>query len=470
VHLDKINRNLSSLPELPSNVELEIRKSLLKFTEVARIRLDEFVKHLNPLPDRFKTCILEIKPKFILKDKSDHPVFEISDDSDTESGATNVNTPSKRRNMAPPATPSKRQRANTPASNGGSFVKREETESNGALSPAPQRQLHNKTTIQPPFEQFAAVGRGFRTLGQVREEILQKTRAGMPDHIPEDVYQSLVLQSMKPWKEPMLVFLKETMTRLSSELRQALNESFDALKKRIVFDESKTHLRSFLEAHHDRAKRDMLQVYSDETRQLLTFNAEAFKQYRQEDHLLLTRFRHKVRMETKGLLPPKPLEEWHRMTEAKRREDTKRREEEMVKIGPDQFEREVEVVSYVRGYYRLAALRFVDSIAQCIICRMIPSIKDEVSFYLDRQLGLMCNPDASVYERLMEEDPRIASRRESLKMEKVKFERALASIDALNTGVIESGDGGDAASVIFAGGDVGDSQMDDTATIAEESI
>ena len=440
---------------------MEIRTSLLKFTEAARERLDGFVKGLNALPEDFKTCILEIKPKFILKDKSDIPVLEISDESDNESAA--AATPSKRRNMAPPATPSKRQRSSTPVVNGASFVKPEE-ESNPS-SPIPRPRPESK--FKHPFTQFAKVGSGFRTLRQVREEIIQKTRAGMPEHIPEQVYESLVLESMKPWNGPMIVFLNETMSRLSRELMQALTASFEGLKKRIVFEESKKHLKTFLDTHRERTREAMLQVYSDEIRQLLTFNSEAFGQYRQEDHLLLTRFRHKMRMETKGLLAPKPLEDWNRMTEAKRNEDTKRRQDEVVKIGRDQFEREVEVVSYVRGYYRLAALRFVDCIAQCIMCRMIPSLKSEMAFYLDRQLGLMSSPDTTTFERLMEESPEIASRRDLLKMEKAKFEKALASIDSLNMGVTESSD---AASGIFANDDVGmDVSMDET-TIADDAI
>ena len=452
------------MPELPENVELEIRTSLLKFTEAARERLDGFVKGLNALPEDFKTCILEIKPKFILKDKGDIPVLEISDESDNDSGATLSHTPSKRRSMAPPATPSKRQRSSTPATNGGSFVKPEDQDS---IVSAPVPRLRPESKFKPPFTQFAKVGSGFRTLRQVREEIIQKTRAGMPEHIPEQVYESLVLESMKPWNAPMVVFLNETMSRLSRELNQALTASFEGLKKRIVFEESKKHLKTFLDTHRERTRDAMWQVYLDETRQLLTFNSEAFSQYRQEDHLLLTRFRHKMRMATKGLLAPKPLEDWNRMTEAKRNEDTERRQDEVVKIGRDQFEREVEVVSYVRGYYRLAALRFVDCIAQCIMCRMIPSLKSELSFYLDRELGLMSSPDMTTFERLMEESPEIASRRDLLKMEKAKFEKALASIDSLNMGVTE---GGDAASVIFANGHVNmDISMDET-TIADDSI
>ena len=64
----------------------------------------------------------------------------------------------------------------------------------------------------------------------------------------------------------------------------------------------------------------------------------------------------------------------------------------------------------------------------------------------------------AVFERLMEEDPHIASRREALKREKTKFEQAVRSIAALNAGAV---DGGDAASVIYTGSQAPDVSMAD---------
>lgn len=436
INLDKVQRQLATLPELPDNVELEIKTSLLRFTESARGALDKFSKYLGPLAPNFKDCIIEIKPKFVLRDQSDIPVHEISDnesdDAESVTTAGPVNTPSKRRTTAPQVTPNKRYRSSTPV-----LVKSEGSQRPGANGPSTPRAPEPK--LKAPFTEFERIGSGFRTLRQVREEIQQKTRSGMPNYIPEDVYESLVLESMQPWDKPMMAFLDEAMHLVQEQLDKALDRAFGGLKKRLVFQEAKKHLRVFLNKHQIMTKEAIFEIYATETEQLLTFNNEAFGQYLREDTHLLTRFRHKMRMEAKGLLPPRPLEDWSKMTEAKRKEDTKRREDELQKIGTDQFEREVEVIGYIRSYYRLAALRFVDNVSQCVMCRMIPRIKRELSPYLHRELGLMENTGPEVYARLIEENPAMAQRRDTLKKEKAKFEKALASIDALNSGVSEEG-------------------------------
>ncbi|KAF4121411.1 Dynamin GTPase effector domain [Geosmithia morbida] len=466
-HLDKILRHLGTLPELPDNVELEIKTSLLKFTDLARANLESLGKHFNPLPDHFRECIIEIKPKFVLRDKSDIPVLEISDnDSDAESTAT-TNTPTKRRPTAPPVTPAaKRHRSNTPMTNGAA-VKPEPSDRPQIPPGGPRRPVQK---LKPPFLEFERIGRGFRTLRQVREEIRQKTRAGMPDHIPAEVYESLVLESMQPWERPMLVFLGETMRLIQNELTNSLNSAFSGLKKRIVFTEVKKHLHTLLDAHRAKAKEAMKQIYDDEMHQLLTFNYSAFAKYTEEEHCLLTRFRHKLRMEAMGLQAPGQLEDWDSMNESKRADDRKRREADLQKIGRDQFEPEVKVVAYVRGYYRLAALRFVDSVAQCVMCRMIPKIKAGLSEHLYKELGLLVGPTQEVYERLIEEDPAVASRRETLKKEKAKFEKALASIDALNSGVMENGNSIGSGTLGVEEHDADDAMIVDDATVAEDGI
>jgi hypothetical protein len=460
LHLDKINRHLSSLPELPDNVELEVQRSLYKFNETARATVDEFIKHLNKLSRDFRDCLLHIKPKFILKDKSDIPILEISDgESDAESVATTHTTPSKRRNMAPPVTPAKRHRGATPLVNSGSFVKPED--SDGNHTPIRARPL--QAELPPPFTPFGKVGGGFRTLRQVAEEIESKTTAGMPTLIPQEVYEDLALEAVRPWDRPLDAYLKEAMNNLQKELYAALATSFDALKKRIVFQEAKKHLAKFLQSHHAKAREEFLRMHQKEKRRLVTFNDDAFERYNEDEKKLLVRFRHKMRMETRGLIAVRPLENWDSMSEAKQREEDKRRADELLKIGKDQFEREIEVVAYIRGYYRLAALRFSENVSQGVLCQLIPDIKDELSLYLNREMGLLPGAARAVYERLMEEDPEVASKRETLKREKDKFVKALASIEALNAGASDTDEMGS-----FSLRD--EIMIDDATTIADVGV
>ncbi|KAG5930038.1 hypothetical protein E4U42_003199 [Claviceps africana] len=444
-HFDKIHSQLKMLPELPENVELEIQTGLMRFADSSRVKLDEFMKHFNTLPQNFRKCLLAIKPKFTLKDSSDHPVLEISDD-DSDNVSVNTNqttavaaTPSgKRRSTAAITTPSKRPRVEAPASGVGppipnGRVKPEEQNGlslRGGVAVAPGAQ---NAMLSEPFSQFTNVGRGFRTLRQIHEEIEAKTTSGMPDRISDEVYQDLITESVRPWKEPMDVFITRAMQDLLQSLGTALNKSLENLKKRSIYKKANEHLRRCIEEHKLAIKSDLDLLYHDEVERVLTFNEEAFKQYKAEELFDLTRFRHYMRMKAIGPDPGRfvPLDQ---LSEDKRVQDAKKRETELARIGPDRFKPEIEVVAYVRGYYRLAALRFADAVSQRIICRMIPSIRRELPFYMEKKLGLRRPDAANVYVELMEEDEKTAETRKNLKIEKEKFEKALASIGALETG------------------------------------
>ncbi|KAF4468154.1 dynamin family [Fusarium albosuccineum] len=436
-HLNKIVEQLSKLPELPSNVELEVQTSVMEFGEQAKSKLRhaEFSKQFVPLPENFRDCLLEMKPKFTLRDSSDIPVMEISDD-ESDAGSvitvTNTNTPTKRRTMGPPTTPSKRARIEqTP--NGTSLnghVKPEDSRASvPRFSPAPRQLL-----FPQPFTPFSRVGRGFRTLRQVREEIKAKTRAGMPDIITEDVYNDMCQEAILPWDGPMKAFLNHVMHLLSNMLESVLEYSFARLNKRLIYRECQKILSEYLEERRRETLGALDVVFRLEKHGLFTVNGEAFRRYQKEEQILLTRYRHQMRMQAAGYGDGRPPVPWDSLTEEKRAQDEKKRESELAKLGPDSFERELEVVAYVRGYYRLAALRFADAITLHITNGMIPHIQRDLPYYLDRKLGLR-GPDAtSVYEKLMEEDSATAARRDILRGEREKFVKALASIEDLEAG------------------------------------
>lgn len=450
-HLDKITRQLSNLPELPNNVELEIQTCLNSFADSARLKIDDFAARINSLPINFRDCLLEIKPKFILKDRSDIQVVDLLDDDESDAasvGTTSFVTPSKRRHAAPQATPSKRTRTEPPVNGAPNTVKPEDAGSvngNGFGPPQPGPGAQ-KTILAEPFTEFSDVGRGFRTLRQVKEEIQAKMKAGMPSIIPPDVYNDLAMEAIRPWNRPTSVYLREVIGLLAAELESALNKSLENLKKRFIYPEAKRHLKSCLDEHWSTTQKALLELYGDETERVMTYNTEAFDQCLKSERAVLTRFRHYMRMIGAGYAQ-KPLVPWDGLTEEKQALDIKRREQEQAKLKPDEFEREVEVVAYVRGYYKLAALRYSDAVTQRIVCRMIPAIRRQLRNYLDDKLGVRGPDSISVYEKLMDEDAATAAKRETLKMEQGKFIQALQSIESLESGMIS-----DVASVIESNG------------------
>ncbi|RDA89695.1 hypothetical protein CP533_5254 [Ophiocordyceps camponoti-saundersi (nom. inval.)] len=425
VHLDKVNRQLANLPELPDNVQLEIKTGLNKFAERSCAKIDEFIEFFNQLPQDFLTCLLRIKPKFILKDHSDSPVVEISDD-DSEIGreATRFATPKR---GAPFTnnnnTSSKRQRL----ANGDGYIKAEGE--NSPMTPATPR-AKREDILPEPFFKFRDIGRGFRTLRQVHEEIRMKTNAGMPERFSNDVFTDLIQDAIEPWKEPIEAFLKETMRDLHEKLNEALNMALASLKKRSVYKETQKQVRDLLHEHQKEALAALTLLHEDEKARFLTFNKDAFLRYKEEEFKALDEFRTQMRVKARIVRRPEMDDAaWKKKSDA-----------EVAKLGPDKFARELEVIAYVRGYYCLAAHRFVDAVAQRIMCRMVPSIRLQL-FQVDDRLGLR-GPDAKqIYMRLVEEDANTAANRDAYKSEKTKFEKALSSIESLEAGTTARGAG-----------------------------
>jgi hypothetical protein len=450
--LDKVTNDLLRLPELPQNVELEVQRCLTAFNENSRNKLDGFRGRINLLCHSFRDCLLHIKPKFTLKDKSDYPVVEISDDeSDAGSVATVLTTPTaKRGRNAMQQTPSKRQRIDSSVN--GSFtngnVKPEDAASNGGTPMRPG--APKKKGLPAPFTEFNNVGSGFRTLREVHQEVERRMRAGFPAVIGQGVYEDLVLESIKPWRLPVKAYLKEIMRLLQTDLGSALADSLEHLKKRRIYHEAGKHLKKFLEKNMGETEAALMQLYEDETHLLMTFNGETFDQYYRDEKLLLTRFRHQMRMQAMFPENAKKFTAWDKLTPEQQAQDTKLRDAELAKLGPDSLMREVEVVAYVRGYYRLAALRFADTASQIILCRMIPSIRRHLSRHLEERLELHGEHALRAYTMLMEEDEAIANKREALKAEKEKFEKALDSIKELERATVADDVRNDTSSISFS--------------------
>lgn len=429
--LHTIKEQLYGLPELPENVELEIKSCLMAFSDQIKARLDGFVKTINVLPANFKQCLLDMKPKFVLRDNSDLPIQIISDDESDATTTSVAQTPSRKRPAQATVPTPKRQRAENTGNlaNGVSLPNRNAPPNpNGNQSP---RVRGAAAPLFPePFTQFSNVGRGFRTLIGVREEIQNNMKAGMPGIIPEEVYEKLVLEAMDPWNGPTREFLTAIVQALHSVMQQALVKSMGRHEKRFIFREVQKYVSELIEQQRDYTMQSLMQMYDDETGKLLTFNTEAFTQYLTDEKDMLHRFRHHMRLQAVGMTLQR-LTPYESLSREQRAQETKQREAELVKLGPDKFEREVDVIAYVRSYYKLAALRFADNCAQNVICRMIPNLSRSLVFEMYDKLGIRGSDCSETYERLMAEDDQTATQRRNLKAELVKFETALRSIEQL---------------------------------------
>ncbi|KAI0133799.1 dynamin family protein [Xylariales sp. AK1849] len=439
--LNIIRDELSELPELPANVEHEVRKSLYSFYDTVKrsIRDSGFQAQWDTLNKQFQACILAMRPVCnivsdeIIRGSADQPMDLTASGDDTSVAG---DTPSRKRprmsDSTVRGTPNKRLRQDgiptTPV--------KQENPSFSRSTPTPIRHTMSEASALSPFAQYHHLGKRGLSIVSIREEISRRKRAGMPDGlIPSEVYDHLVLGAIKKWAEPARVYIESTMKLFSSVLHQALEHSMSTLSRRTIFTESKVHLGGYIQARGLRQESKIIDLLDTETHQMFTTNDETFKRYRDQEQETLQRARAIWRINNqgqwKGDPTPRPLE---KMTKDERIKERTEILAGLSKIGTDDYQSEIDVAAVVRGYYILAAMRFVESATLHINSRLFREVAEcDLDLFLDDKLGLMQAND-STYARLMEEDDAIAEKRRNLKHEMQKLGRASQSINDLEFG------------------------------------
>lgn len=407
----------------------------------------EMSSQLEMLSAGFRDCILNMKPKVDLRTQGggygDNIYIDGSEDDTRSVHSAQANGTRKRQviDMAPPATPAKRARA----TNGASLP----AASNGDSVPrTPTRGLIAQIRLQPPFTSFQGLGRGFRTIGQIRKDIRRKTKVGMPGVVSDEVYNDLCREAVGTWLKPVNVFLDATMGQIFDVFREKLSVAFKTLQNRTIFRKSIAFIDKFLTDHQKETAKLLEKLYRLETRQLFCLNKDAFEGYKKQELRQLTRARHHLRWKD-FCGEESPFTQWEDMSESARGAEMRKMDKESVEMGPDGFEMELDVAAYVRAYYLNAAHRFIEHICMAVVSGMIPEIKAQLDGFLEQKLGLLpmkgtleiwvsCSkvllgtnivaPDPQVFDALMSEGDGIALKRADLKADKTRYGKALKSI------------------------------------------
>ncbi|KKA28485.1 hypothetical protein TD95_003217 [Thielaviopsis punctulata] len=432
--------DLQSLPELPANVEMELNRSLTDF--VARVKASihhpEFSSSFQALCEQFRDCLAAMKPRIILHDESDFPeIIEVLSEGEEEQLQP---TPRRKRTQdATYSTPSKRAR-NQHAAPGSSEPSRAATpgRQSDESRPGLARSMVGPTPQSlGPFSELCTPMK--QTVGQVRETMRGFAQAGLPDVVSSEVYMHFCQEAVRAWNRPMETMLRLCINQVSEIVARAQQESLAKLRKRLVFDRVRSIMSDFVQACADQAEAQLYKTYKIHTYKLFTINKEDFARLQTDEAEVLEHYRHFQRWKAfRGGDSDLQYRPWAKMSAEERARDVAIRQAQRAKMGKDAFHKEVEVYSYVRGYYRLAAARFVDAVCLAINSDLYPTIVEELSTaHMEKSLGLVDDkgrrvrgPD--VYERLMEEDEATAVKREKLKIEVAKFEKALQSINKLH--------------------------------------
>ena len=474
--LQDVTFELSQLPDLPENPELEIRRSLGEFASNVRTILDssQLRPSLNSIVLQFQREIDGLKPKYKVKAQSfpaapaggrtpttsANGTVDLTNDNDDKS---NVNggspapsgfaqngppsgalSESRRRHhsvfldgqsdTSGPNTPSKRQRGMGSVGFGFGFVKQEDNSEmsvgaeSPAFGPASRRVLFRVPENYQP--------RAARSLQAVREIISARSKPGMGNIVTEEIYHYLCTEAVRPWYGPLDQLLDAVHQLLDTKLHELLSRNLCNLQKRLVYKKASSVLKTFLVDRLSEVRTTLQQHYQLETRKFYTLDGESLQRYEEAEGRMLARHRHHYRMvaylgEQRGRERPPP-KDWEQMGEEERNREKALMNQELAKLGPDEFKRELDVCAKVRGYYRSASTRFVDVCTMHIVSGLLPDIVDQLSrWYLDMELKVFHQTTPQTFINLMEEDEATAQKRASLKDDRDRFQQTMESIQRL---------------------------------------
>ncbi|KAI2636623.1 dynamin family protein [Xylaria nigripes] len=462
--LKEIQYQLSGLPELPANVEHEVKKSLYQFlmrTKVV-IKDSEFSSEWSALNHQFRDIIFKIKPTCRVKEPAAQTI-DLSD-ADTEVSAV---TPSRRprpSDALAQQTPSKRLRVNpeyphTPVKN--------EIYTNALFRASSV--VSNCVEPPSPFLPFRNLGRLTMDIREIRTQVRRKQRPGMPlDLVPDEVRETMCLDAVKRWQAPLMTYIDKTAELLERVTNQALEASLGTLRRRLIFKQCQAHLKEFIDRIVSDQRGRLTEMYNSETYQMYMMNEDAFTRYKAQEMEQLRRARAIYRLKAVALI------EWSYeikhpsdMSEEERTKENKILTQQLPKIGPDPYDTEIEVAAFVRGYYITAATRFVEGVTMNVNSNLFRIMgSSDLDQFVDQKLGLYGRTDQNVYENLMEEDVNTARLREQLKGEMDMLSEAMSSINGLETsgsgnGLEATGNGhGSDLTAVSNGNNVGNSPPD----------
>ncbi|KAI0003551.1 P-loop containing nucleoside triphosphate hydrolase protein [Xylariaceae sp. FL0662B] len=459
--LQEIERDLGNLPELPPNVEHEVKKSLYQFLARMKTAIKDtnFSASWNALNDQFQSCIFKIKPTCQVKEPETQTI-DLSDD--TEASAITPSRPRPRPSdstvrATPTPTPGRRQRmeiVTTP-------VKTEDITMSGIRAPSFTSTPKSSYQTESPFTRFAHLGRLAMNITDIRDEIQHKKRPGMPrDLVPDGVREDMCLNAVQKWEKPLETYIAKTAELVEKVANQALEESLGLLRRRMIFKECHTYLKEFIDGAVARQSGLLVDMFECEKYQVFMLNEDTFNRYKMEEIEHLKRARAIYRLKSVALVGwDYPIRKLEDMSEEEKANERKLLATLLPKIGRDPYETEIEVAGFVRGYYMMAAARFVEGAAMNVNANLFRNISDSaLDMYLDDKLHLFRHRDPYVYEHLMEEDDTTAKLRDQLRHEKSKLDQAMKSIDELESSANGAGFGSQTQELVMDSETV----MDDT--------
>ncbi|KAI0150428.1 P-loop containing nucleoside triphosphate hydrolase protein [Xylariaceae sp. FL1272] len=424
--LEEIELELNELPELPQNVEYEVRTSLKNFHASVKIAMNspEFEGRFKELNQKFHNCLIRMRPGCTCDTpkRKEEPVVIIDDDSEHE----NVGSKRPSRNASIQCTPKKPRTQGLPVTP----IKKEEPRL-GSIMPSPASvrpaQMLRDRTVSFRGGEFRGVQ---LHLTDIRDEIASATRPGFGAVVPLEIHETLSLRAISRWNGPLNVYIQQTITLLMEAVADALRTTFENLRHRLICKylttQQSIHIFTpdpsfYMDEGKIQGKR-LEDLLSNETYRVSTRNESGMEQSKAIEKKALERYRLFARATAEGLFDTQDRrftnDHYKLMREKK---PTSEAEKEWARTLPgDTFSREIDIVATVIGYCTSFAIQINDL-----------HVSSSQTRGCEEKLGLSSYPTRRIYERLMDENEEIACRRDRLKREKDKLKMAAQRILAL---------------------------------------
>ncbi|OCK79986.1 hypothetical protein K432DRAFT_393431 [Lepidopterella palustris CBS 459.81] len=366
LQLDQIDAEIKYLPEPPTHNALGIVLELLQyFTDHVQKAMEgqypynEWRLVWKGLRQTFYQKLEDLKPTLRVSGKLDRLFLAttnaspskdtdpITIDSDEEFGTpcpVPASTPSKKRKMEGPETPSQ--------------------------TPVPPTAIKSQNFNKGPAVRKNQLAKTFM-LDEIKKTLDDISTSDIPGEVDPKALDYLIVICLKHWNQPTTEFFTTMEIALRSQLRSIFDEAFEAWASTEIYSEAWAIVEQFLIIHlgeqKDTLAPHMLSVEQEkpftDDHELWDYHIVNAKQGFQE-----ARLNHLFQKHFQSMASRKPLSQAERERMLK---DPVLRE----KFKNDPYHREVEVMAKIRGYYKIASTRFYDNICLSLQAKLFRKLR-----------------------------------------------------------------------------------------------
>lgn len=378
----EVDHKLGQLPDPPRNALQVVTTTLSDFIKKVQ-QLFEGGSAANSLWKAWKS----IKKDFRMAIEDQRPGLLLQQDTYTRQGKLakktpqKTNLPAKRSNdevinidsddeasMVVPETPTKKHKGN----NGQMTPSTTRTTS----IPVRTREVVNMNHLRKRF-----------SLSEIRSQLEDFSVSGLPGGIDPKAVDQMILVTIANWNTPAAELLNKIEKELRSGLELILNNVAYKWTTTGLYREMQRHFATFAQMQVDDQRTQQIpRLLRLETRKPLTENEGGMELHNSRELDVLTAARFKSRVE--AYFSEQDAAVGRSTNEEERSNKIQANKELSNKLGPDPYQREVEVMAKIRAYYAVAANRFIDNVCQSIEADLFDRFYEGLHEELNEALGI----------------------------------------------------------------------------------